>query len=41
MNNSIHLNLLRFKLLSRESEMEHPVIESIFSYLEVYTSSVV
>ena len=23
MNNSIHLNLLRFKLLSRESETEH------------------
>jgi len=41
-----------FRLLSRESETEHhaasnmvdwlvPVIESIFGYLEVYTSSVV
>ena len=52
LNNSVHLNLLHFELLSRESETEHhaainmvdwsaPVIESIFSYLEVYMSSVV
>ena len=52
LNNSVYLNLLRFQLLSRESETEHhvashmvdwsaPIIESIFGYLEVYTSSVV
>ena len=52
LNNSIHLNLLPFGLLSRESETEHhgasdmvdwsaPIIESMFSYLEVYVSSVV
>ena len=43
LNNSVYLNLLCFKLLSRESEAEHhaahnvvdwsaPVIESIFGY---------
>jgi len=52
LNNSVHLNLLPFELLSRESETEHhvassmvdwsaPVIEGIFGYLEVYTSIVV
>ena len=52
MNNRVYLNLLHFELLSRVSETEHhaasnmvnwsvPVIESIFGYLEVYTSSVV
>jgi len=52
LNNSVHFNLLCFKLLSKESETEHHaannmvdwwgrVIESIFSYLEVYTSSVI
>ena len=52
LNKSVHLNLLSLELLSRESETKHyvainmvnwsaPVIESIFSYLEVYISSVV